>query len=242
MLIPFSHGIVSGQLPIAGATGFLQVRGSSIDIAAAGTPLVVNIAHGASHYLIIIEDDLRDVWTGLGSTFPISTQWLYMDVNQLTGAITYGNTGPTPIMSGPRPIRPPIQPDQHWFDQTSNRTFVWSGMNWNERIRVFLGKVNGAASIEYIPFGTQIERAVTTRAGKIIFSDNGRPVRKSSGELFQTHSKRDCLPLKRSTQFQNFPLLHCRSLTKCVWRHMMTRRVTFLRLHVRGFLQHRLEW
>lgn len=185
MLLNFRQGIVDSQKNPAGQPSFLQMQATSVNINATNTPVTIGIAHGRSNYLVTIERDVPNAWTGFGTVHATGTKhWLYMDVNPVTGRITYGVTSWLPVdRSGP-PGLP--KRDQHWFDTSSTKMKVWSGAAWLEKIRIFLGIVTTAATVQPMPFGSQVGITGEVRVGKIVFDDSGRPVRKSNGELFTT--------------------------------------------------------
>lgn len=185
MLLNFRQGIVDSQKNPSGQPSFLQMGSTTVSINATNTPVTLSIANGRSNYLVTIEQDVPDAWKGFGTLFPIGVKhWLYMDINPVSGKIVYGVTSLQPVDR----VGPPTQPkrDQHWFDTTATKMKVWSGAAWLEKIRIILGMVTTAATVQPNPFGTQVGLTGEVRVGKIVFDDSGRPIRKSNGELFTT--------------------------------------------------------
>ncbi len=187
MILNFRQGIVKGQR--TGGNGdfnYLQVLPNSVSVQATNSPLVLNIAHGNSNYLVTIEQTVNDAWPLFGTaSFPSGVNyWLYVDINPVTGVLRYGRITKEPTFGVTRPTNPTI--DQHWFDVRNNKMFAWNGAMWVERIRVFVGKLTQTSTIDFYPLGSQVGAQARVRAGKIIHDRSGRPVVKSTGELFTT--------------------------------------------------------
>lgn len=187
MVVNFRHGIIAGPTtPTTGYVNFLTVQSNTVSIVLTNKPLVFTIAQGPTNYLFTITNDVPAAWKNFGTaTYPSGVDYhLYVDIHRTTGVVTYGQTRYEPIISKTAPKNPKL--DQHWFDTTTIRHKVWQGTQWVERIRLFFGKFINSSTIQGRPLGTQIGITQPTLAGKIIYADNGLPVRKSTGEFFTT--------------------------------------------------------
>lgn len=93
MHLNFRQGVVSGQRAGNGDFTYLQILPNSVSIQATNTPLVLNIAHGQSNYLVTIEQTIQNAWPAFGTpTFPAGTNyWLYVDVNPVTGILRFNH-------------------------------------------------------------------------------------------------------------------------------------------------------
>ncbi len=186
MIVNFRHGLITAPTnPSTSIPSFLVASPTTVGIVTNGTPIVMNFAHGASNYLVNIADNIPAAWTGFRtSSYPSGRDyWLYVDVNLLTSNLSYGQTPHPPIVSHFAPTGP--QPDQHWFDTSAMKMKVCIGGRWVEKIRLFVGKLLTNSTIQYTPFGTQINVAgADVRVGNIVYDGTGNPVRKSTGEFF----------------------------------------------------------
>ncbi len=180
MLLNFRQGVISGQ------STYLQVLPTAVSLTATNQPLVLTFAHGQSDYLVTIEETVQNAWSGFGSSsLPVGVDyWLAVDVNQLTGVVSYIITSHEPKHGKVRPTLPQV--DQHFFDLNSMKMVVWSGTMWVEKIRVVVGKFTQSSTVEQIAIGTQIGVTAKRHVGKIIYDKFGKPVLKSNRELFTT--------------------------------------------------------
>lgn len=190
MIINFRHGLISGPVnALTRQLAFLAGRSSTVNIIAP-TPILFAVAHGATNYLVSVEQNVTPAWSGFGTAaFPSDVDYyLYIDIHPTTGMITYGQTKYDLLARPTAPSAPSAS--QHWFDTTNFRTKVWSGTAWVEKIRVFVAKYANRSTIEYKPVGSQIGIVnVEVVTGKIVYDGFGRPVRKSSGEFFTTEDQ-----------------------------------------------------
>lgn len=97
------------------------------------SPTIVTFAHGSTDYLLIEDINIENAWEGpfVGNV----DYWLYWDIDIVTGERTFGHTTIEPSFGDVRPLMP--QEDQHFFDLTFNKMYVWDGNKWIEKIRVF---------------------------------------------------------------------------------------------------------
>lgn len=191
MKIPFRQGILRYQKDSIGNAVFLQKSnsGSSIDLVVSPDPTIITIAHRTSNYLVEEGKTTQQAWTGFVSG---QDYWLYIDIDLLTGARSFGSVKSAPTYGLKSPTAPVI--DQHWFD--TNATVmcmkVWSGSVWIEKLRVFVAKYKSGSIIEPNAYGTQVNITESVDAGFILFDNEGKPLkrfyRRDAGEFFTTTS------------------------------------------------------
>lgn len=180
MQISFRQGIVQYQIP-----SFLLLHGSFADLVVVDTPFVVNIAHFTKDYLSVERLGVVNAWT----ITPSVDQWLYIDINTLTGARTFGKTLITPAIQATAPT-PSI--GKHWFDTTNKAMKVWSGTSWVVKVRIFVCKLQSGVvplslSIDAPLFsGTQIGDTSVVLAGNILFDEQTGLVLRTSDGFFIT--------------------------------------------------------
>lgn len=145
----------------------------------AGTTLT--FAHGISNYLVKIHTNKMKFW---GPIDPAVQNWLFWDVDLMTGRVTGGSTSIAPINSATAPVNPAN--DQHWFDTAESKMKVWTDGFWAEKVRLFAGKVDGGSVIAHQEFNSQIGITQATDAGFIMFDQGLQPVRLSTGQFFTT--------------------------------------------------------
>lgn len=101
------------------------------------SPTIVTFAHGSTDYLLVEDVTILNAWEG---PFINNTDyWLYWDIDLVTSERTFGQTEIEPGFGETRPLSPSV--DQHFFDLIENKMFVWDGIKWTEKIRVFAGTV-----------------------------------------------------------------------------------------------------
>lgn len=191
MKIPFRQGILRYQKDSIGNAVFLQKSngGSSIDLVVSPDPTIVTIAHRTSNYLIEEGKTTQQAWTGFVSG---QDYWLYIDIDLLTGARTFGSIKTAPTYGTKSPTSPAI--DQHWFDTNAAVMCMklWNGSVWVEKLRVFVAKYKSGSIIEPNAYGTQVNISESVDAGFILFDNEGKPLkrfyRRDAGEFFTTTS------------------------------------------------------
>jgi hypothetical protein len=183
MRIDFRQGLISFQKD-AGLPGFLQASATSgyVSHIISPTSTQVAFAHGGSDYLQVFDNTVNLAWGPLVSGI---TNYLFWDIDLLTGAITYGITTLLPIISLASPASP--LNNQHWFDLTTTTMKVWSSASgkWQPKVRVFAGSVpNGNTNtIVMQPQGSQVGLSGVIDAGYIMRDQLQQPLRKSNGEF-----------------------------------------------------------
>ena len=187
MRTDFSQGILT--YPISGnQQQFLFKSGNYVNLQVNNNVVDIIFAHGLTNYLFTETLDTTAAWGPFQSNVDY---WLYWDINTRTAIRTFGSTMLQPIYSAVSPSNP--QTDQHWFNVSSHKMYVYQMGNWREVIRVFAAKVNNATftplgSNSLRPFaGTQAGLVSSnTVAGRILADSVGTPIRKSSGQFFTT--------------------------------------------------------
>jgi hypothetical protein len=166
MKILFRQGIISKpELP-----SMLYVHGGAVHLRASGSPIILAFAHGKRDYIHTITDDVNSAWT-----LPSGDAWLYWDINQITGLLTYGiTTDPSPLYYDWEAPSSPVQ-GQHFFNLSDNKMRVWTGGKWIERIRVFAAQWKNGALNELGVY-SQANVVGTRHAGSIVFDAMGMPV------------------------------------------------------------------
>lgn len=186
MRIPFRQGLV--RVP----ANFLQLAAGKVSLVLGSTDSVVaTLADGAADYLITDRLTVNNAWTGPFVTG--NDYWLYIDINQVTGARTFAHTTIEPREGNVAPAAP-VMLDQHWFDTATNTMKVWNGNGWVKKIRVFAAKLQqGSVFVSMsvsspIYTGTQVGAlaAQPVLAGAIVFDADGNPIKKSDGTFFTT--------------------------------------------------------
>lgn len=188
MQVQFIQGIIS--YPGSGNNQqFLNISNGKVSLSVAQGDVVVTFAYGNTNYLQVESASVLNAWTNI----PSGTQsWLYWDINLQTAVRTFGFTTYEPVVATTAPQTPAA--DQHWFNTSTKKMYVYSNGNWTEVIRVFAATITATGAIQPVgsagpmkPYaGTQvgIQEPAGVTAGSIIITDSGLPVRKSDGTFF----------------------------------------------------------
>lgn len=168
MNVDFRNGIVSAQsnylTKTLGGTYAVSIVTNTKD-------LILTASHGASEYLISFYNNITDAWTFSGT----DTHYLYVDIDNVTGQLSYGSSL-VPVTYGVNfPISPVV--GETFFNNSTNQSYQWSGDSWVKRIRVFVGFVNNTGVTEY-GIGTVTGSSVPYVSGSILYSGNGRGILK----------------------------------------------------------------
>jgi hypothetical protein len=181
----FRQGLISfqqsGSLP-----QYLSASSTNgyIDINVTPAPLIATIAHGSSDYLLKFDASVHAAW---GPIVPGFDSYLYLELNVITGALTYGITTHEPVISMVEPTAPFA--GQMWFDLNPGVT-VFKARNadntkWIPSPRLVVAVVlNGNVNqIQMYTVGTSGALNVPGRPGYLMLDSQLRPLRTSSGEL-----------------------------------------------------------
>lgn len=187
MKTSFRQGITRFQATSAGQQTFLQketLAGNYIDLNVTTDPTVITFAHGESNYSI---EETKSVSRAWGPFTPTGqTQYLYWDINLLTGVLSRSFTLIAPIVGMNTPLNPQV--DQHWFDKNTNFMKVWNGTSWVVKVRVFAAVYDSNAIIIASPLGTQVGLNTPAVSGSILFDDQHKPIRQSNQQFMTTES------------------------------------------------------
>lgn len=194
MLLNFRQGLVQHQIPT-----FFNITFPTVSLIVYDTNLVISFASGNKEYLHVEHESVANAWGPISANVD---QWLYWDINTRTGERTFGITTLEPIVAFVKPTS--VATDQHWFDQSTNTMFVWSGYSWVKKIRTFAfklakGRVPVSMSMDAPLFtGSQVGNRTQIYAGYILYDDaTSTAVRDSSGNFITTedHLTTNATPL-----------------------------------------------
>jgi hypothetical protein len=190
MYLNFRQGLISFQQ--SGSQAFFLAPSSTsgyVDLYVSPTPLLATVAHGASDYLINVDSTLPHAWGPMNTG---ADNYLYLEVNLITGAVTSGISLLEPITSLVEPASASAQAGQMWFDLNANVMMVRNPDNskWIVSPRIVIGKVtNGNVNqIVHASVGSTVGLNVPGHPGYLMLDSQLRPLRTSTGELLTTDS------------------------------------------------------
>jgi PKD repeat protein len=196
----FSQGIIRHQTDVNGNPTFLQRSGQFVNLIVSPNPTVLAIMHRGTTYIV---EELKTVLNAWG---PILTpQYLYWDVNLLTGVLTRGMTAFPPVYASSEPTSPEL--NQHWFDTDQKTFFVWTNQGWTEKVRVFAGYATpGATPLKPQRAGfSQAGQIGNFDGGNIVLDSFGMPLRESNGCFVTTVTQLNVVNLGTvTTQLEGF--------------------------------------
>lgn len=191
MRVSFRQGIVQYQVDNQNNQNFLLATNTGVSLLANDKAFIVTIAHKDANYLIEERVSITNAWTGPFIGQP--QYWLYIDLNPVTGARTFGSTTLAPAVGLTAPAGNPAV-DQHWYDLSTMQMKFWNGNVWQAVIRVFVGSMMGGAQ-SFLPMGansnyggSQIGVAAANFSGVIIYDALGKPIRTSNGTFLTSES------------------------------------------------------
>lgn len=161
---------------------------NAVDLNVVDSPVVVTFAHLTENYVVEETQSIEPAWTGIPAG---QTSYLYWDLDQATGAVSYGWTTVQWVYTAVEPVSPVH--DLHWFDLASNKMRVYykptptSTGVWRDKVRVFAGWVqNGANVFTYGP-GSQVGLVSGPyNGGHVILGYNNVPLRQQNGTMVNT--------------------------------------------------------
>ncbi len=194
--LPFRQGIVRhGKSPQQ--SFFLQQSGQYVDLIISPESTLIAFADDTKDYLYTESVTILKAWGPF--TFPAQSNWLYWDINRITGIRTFGSTTLAPVSANIAPSSPSA--GQLWFDTsssnlTSMQMHEYNGAAWVRVLRVlaakyiddkFLSPIDGA-SLETNFTGTQIGGSglISTIVGALAFDSTGNPIINQDGKFFTT--------------------------------------------------------
>ncbi len=176
---------------------FLQQNSQFVNLVVSPEPSIIAFADGTKDYLFTEAVSVPNAWGPF--PFPAQVNWLYWQLDRITGVRTFGSTSLPPIYSATTPVSPTL--GQMWFDistgnPTSNQMFEYNGSTFVQVLRVFasrylnnqfLSPVDGV-SLETNFEGTQIGATgnVTTNIGALAFDASGNPIVNQDSKFFTT--------------------------------------------------------
>ena len=186
MRITFQQGIISSQ-----TEPFLSINASgNINLLASNKALTVTVAHKTANYLHSEDDTVVDAWTG---TF-LSTQsyYLYLEFDTKTFKRTFGYTTEAPKNQATEPTAPTLQTT--WYNTDTNRQYKWLGTSYAPVLRVFIAKLNNSKFTSLSDrspafYGTQIGSNKSVFAGRIMYTEFGKPIIRDSGTFVTTEDQ-----------------------------------------------------
>lgn len=168
MNVDFRNGIVSSQpnylTKSLGGTYTVSITTNTKD-------LILTVSHGISEYLISFYNDVNSAWTFNDA----DTHYLYVDVDNITGQLSYGSSTVQVTYGVDFPISPVV--GETFFDHTTFQSYQWTGDSWVKRIRVYVGHVNGSGVVQN-GVGNITGSSIPYVSGSIIYSGTGRGILK----------------------------------------------------------------
>lgn len=179
MQINFRQGLISFQI---GAFLLPSSTPGYVDINVSPTPLIATIAHGTSDYLLKYDASVPAAW---GPMVPGFDNYLFIELNMISGALSYGITTHEPIVSTTAPTG--IVAGQMWFDLTDQVFKVRNNDNtkWISTPRLVLGYVENGNVNQLHPYmqGSSVGLNVPGHPGYLMLDSQLRPLRTSLGEF-----------------------------------------------------------
>jgi Phage tail repeat like len=180
MKINFRQGLISYQQSGAQAVFLLPgTVANNVSLSIAPQPTIATIAHGSSDYLLKFDQTVLNAW----QLEPGVDNWLFIDQNLISGALTYGITTFEPITSA---VEPGVAAaGQLWFDLNATVMKTFNGAKWIDTPRLVVAKVVGGNTnqIQSYSTGSSVGLFVSGSPGFLMLDSQLRPLRTSSGEL-----------------------------------------------------------
>lgn len=172
MKLNFRQGIVRFQTDIVNSPTFLILTGTGVTLNVSPDSTILAFADGNSDYLFEENQTIVDAWPG---PFNPVDQWLYWDVDNLTGERTFGITFRAPTFGT---IQPNGVLDDHWFNTITKKMMVYNGTRFIEKNRLFAAKLDDGGILIPYGIGSQVGLHNSVRAGLILFDEDNHPVKK----------------------------------------------------------------
>lgn len=173
MLINFRQGIINAQV----GNNFIQLVNGSVNINVDIELVDLAFAYGSHDYLFTEAQQVLGAWSGLPTN---QTVYLYWDIDLLSGVRTFGYTSLAPTYGSVTPISPAI--NQHFFNYSTYKMYVWSGSNWAEKLRLFAGQVQNNTILVPNSLGSQVSINSQTNLGYILYNSQNKPLRVLDGQ------------------------------------------------------------
>lgn len=194
MKLPFRQGIVRYQTDVANTPTFLQraTNGDFVDLIVSPDPTIITIAHGNANYTIEESYTVRNAWGPFQTSG--QTQYLYWDIDLLTGNLSRGASLYSPVSQATEPVAP--LHDQHWFDTSTMTMKVWYHPvgsiipgKWLTKIRLFAGVYSSGGIIEPYNKGSHVGSTIPCFSGYLLKDHLGQPLRANDGTFLTTESQ-----------------------------------------------------
>ena len=189
MNLNFRQGLISYQqtgsqpqyLQPSATTGF-------IDLNVSPSSFVGTIAHGSSDYLLKFDASILAAW---GPLVAGVDNYLYFDLNLITGAVTRGIATLAPIVSATAPVSPVT--NQMWFDSVNTVFKFWNGngTKWVDAPRLVVGRVIQGNPNQIVMYNSGSNVGLNNTPGTpgfLMLDTMLRPLRTSLGELLTMSS------------------------------------------------------
>jgi hypothetical protein len=168
----FKQGIIRYQTDINDNPTFLQQTGSGISLIVSPDPTLLTFSHKDSDYLFEENKTINNAWPG---PFPLIDQWLYWDIDLVSGERTFGITKIKPVISINRPGK---VNDRHWFNPQTKEMRVFTGRRYITKLRVFAALLDEGGVLVPYNTGSQVNLEISNYSGAILFDDDNKPVKK----------------------------------------------------------------
>lgn len=187
MKTAFRQGIIRYQADHDGTPNYIVISANDdryLDLNVQPDPCVITFAHGAVNYTIEETHTITRAW---GPFQPLGeTQYLFWDIDTLSGILTRGYTNLRPFVGPAAPTNP--NRDQHWFNTTDMQMKIWQGTAWITKIRVFAGVYGDNAIFQSQFLGSQIGDNTPGVSGSILFDDRLTPLRAADHTFLTTET------------------------------------------------------
>jgi len=198
--ISFRQGIINyPRNEIDGSQTFLEVGDGQdvnlvVNTGTSSDPVLITFVHGKADYLYTELVNINSAWSNFSSA---QIQYLYWDMDTITGVVTRGQTDLLPIISSRQPAKNRRVQGQMWFNTRRNIWFEYSGEVWIQVIRVFAAKYNVGNSFESLSVtpnesfgGTQVDIMLGDRfsknVGSLVFNSDGLAIKSGKDDQFFT--------------------------------------------------------
>ena len=179
MRISYRQGLVSAQ------SNFLQIGSVDsryIDLVVSPVPLQATVASGTKDYLV---GQYSTVVNAFGPFTDMQTHYLYLEVSQLTGAVTFGSTTLTVIEASTAPSG---TIGQMWWNSAANTMNMFDGVKWNPVLRVLLGSLVSGGILVQQTMSSQVGLNTPVDAGYILTDGFGNIFRDELGNILTTNT------------------------------------------------------
>lgn len=186
MHLNFRQGLISFQQTGSQPAFLLESSVTGyVDLNVSPVPLICTMAHGTTDYLFQFD---ASIVAAFGPLMASVDNYLYIELNLITGALTQGVSQLEPIVSAVEPLNPVAK--LMWFDLASSVMKVRSNDNlkWIVQPRLVLGKVRNISQILMNPMGSTVGLNTHSHPGFLMLDSQLRPLRTSLGELLTTDS------------------------------------------------------